>query len=116
MSEEYETVPIRQSTVDEMLRAMHELSGDVRECVSRIGNLETEVRLYKDKVDSDIKALKTGDRDAFKSVTDLREELRKEEIAKLKESRAIWVKWVVGIGTLLLTTFLGGLVGRFVAK
>lgn len=130
MSDELHTIPIRQSTVDEVLRVLQDVQNEVRALDGRMGNLETEVRLYKDKVDSDIKGLRNSDKEVSghvrktaDSVTDLRETMRLEQIAMNKgiaveerDARKRVVSWVAGIVGSILVLLVGVLLGKFVAK
>lgn len=95
--QDHDTIPIRQSTVDEVLRALQEATAEQKETregvQASVANLSGElkgfvgeIRVWMVKTDSDIRELKGDHRQAMKSVTDLTLEAKETEIAEAKEA------------------------------
>jgi FtsZ-binding cell division protein ZapB len=101
-----DTIPVRQTTVNEMLRALHEATNELRETRNGVAvtlsNFIVEMRTLVGNMKSDIKELRGGARAAQTSVADLKAEALEAENASLRAARQKWadrgwelLKWLV---------------------
>ncbi len=86
----------------DILEAVH----GVRE---RVISLEVRFDEYKDRIDSDIKALRGGHREAMQSVTDLKE----QEAAEVKESHERLISGLGKVGMVFVACAVGWLFAHF---
>ena len=91
---------------DDLLR---QLLDEVHETRIAVALLRGELTEYKDKIDSDIRELRGGGREAMASVTDLQKVLKDEKIAELKARHAIWVGTAGKVAIFILLGTLGWL-------
>jgi predicted transcriptional regulator len=82
----HDTVPIRRSTLDDILEAVHE-------CRTAIAALRVEVADYKDRINSDIRALREGDKRHEHSIADI----TATELAEAKATNAEWRRTIVTV-------------------
>lgn len=98
----------------------HQILTEVRDLHANMARLEATFHAHKEEVDSDIRELKRGGRQATRSVTDLQQALADEKIAELQLARDQWkargweiAKWVLfGILGVLGTLALQRLTGK----